>query len=360
MFDEVSLSPWTDFVNKVIRLLTKVRLFRPEDCVDFESRLLRLVCRHLTAYDLVTFHHRGANYPDALLLDLVLNDYLARLERSPELFAGEAGRPRRRALRQAYLLRTQYENHPVPDVPTSPGEHQRVLPDGHPRVPEEQILNPAARKCRLYENDPLLGRLGPAALDVLRQSVADLAHPDERRELGAAVYLDRPFNGGKAPVEPDATPLLASLAFSASIARRRHQRLRSDLGVSGPDEIDLAMPGLQPERIGAPARPGTVSLVDAARAGPDFVFLHTLAGSVRPLLDWIDFGPLRERMTGRVLFARAPSGPSVWAYDEALRPLAALTPRLERGYVGRRGLEYPAAGVDVSPLAEEEVPDGEV
>ena len=54
--------------------------------MDFLGWLLRQLGRHLTAYDLVVFHHRGANYPDALVLDAVLKAYLIRIERRPELF----------------------------------------------------------------------------------------------------------------------------------------------------------------------------------------------------------------------------------------------------------------------------------
>jgi hypothetical protein len=358
VFSAISLSPWTTFVEKVLKLLAILEkpcralgpaLFDAGTALDFESYLLRLVCRHLTAYDLVTFHHRGANYPDALLLDAVLNDFLARLERNQETFAGDAGRIRRRALRQAYLLRTQYENHPVPDVPTSPGEHQRVLPDGYPRVPEEQILNPAARKRRLYENDPLLARLSPVALDVLRQSVADLTHADERQELGAAVFLDRPFGGGKAPVEPDATPLLASLAYSRSVAVQRLRRLCRDLQMPEPSDLGgFDLLGLPLERIGLPSRQGTVSLADAARAAPDFVFRRTLPGSVRGLREWIDFGRFGARMDGTALVARAAEGPGILVYDERFEPFLQIKTRLERGYVSRRGIEFPAAGVELS------------
>ena len=139
LFNEVSLSPWTDFADKLLRLLSLLQeagLLHAGMVIDFLGHLLRQLARHLTAYDLVTFHHRGANYPDALLLDAVLADYLARLERTPELFSGEPGRLRRRALRQAWVVRRRYEGHPVPDIPTSPGEHVRVFPEGYPRVPE--------------------------------------------------------------------------------------------------------------------------------------------------------------------------------------------------------------------------------
>jgi hypothetical protein len=363
LFNEVSLSPWTDLVEKVLRLLDLLEgggMLAGADVLDFESHLLRLVSRHLTAYDLVTFHHRGANYPDALLLDAVLADYLARLERAPQQFQGEPASVRRRALRQAYLLRRRYEGHPVPDVPTSPGEHLRVFPDSYPRVPEEQILQLASRRRRLYAGDPLASRLTPVARDVLRQALADLEHPDEIQELGAAIFLDCPFSGGKAAVAPDGTLLLASLAYSRSIARGRLRLLVRDLGLPDTEwqRLDerLALPGLGLEEIGPPPRAGTVSLADAARAGPDFVFRYTLPGSVRTLGDMFDFGAFRPRLSGRVLLARAVDGPGLVVRDASYRHLLTVEPRLERGYASRRGLEYPAAGmlvtaVDGSPLA---------
>ena len=78
------------------------------------------------------------------------------------LFLGETAnkRLRRRALRQAWLIRRRYEGWPVPDLPTSPGENNRVLPPSHPRVPEEQILQPSRRTRRLYADDPLPSHLG--------------------------------------------------------------------------------------------------------------------------------------------------------------------------------------------------------
>src|SRR5262249_25333828 len=111
MFNEASLSPWTDLSARVLLWLRRLEadgFADAADTVDFLGGLLRRLGRHLTAYDLVTFHHRGANYPDALLLDLALKDYLSRLEARPDLFGGDAGRPRRRALRQAWLLRRHY------------------------------------------------------------------------------------------------------------------------------------------------------------------------------------------------------------------------------------------------------------
>ncbi len=364
LFNEVSLSPWTDLLDKVLRLLRLLEqggLFGAGDVIDFESYLLRLVGRHLTAYDLVKFHHRGANYPDALLLDAVLADYLTRLEQAPGLFEGPGARVRRRALRQAYLLRRRYEGHAVPDVPTSPGEQVRVFPESYPRVPDEQLLQPHSRRRRLYTGEPLAQRLGPAGRACLQQSLDDLGHPAEIQEMGAAVFLDRPFGGGKAPVEPDGTLLLASLAHSRSIARGRLQLLLGDLGLpadhAGRFEERLALPGLGLELIGPAVRPGTLSLADAARAAPDFVFRRSLPGSVLALAEGFEFGRLRSRLAGQVLLACRADRPGLVVHDAAWRPVLTLLPSLERGYQSRRGLEYPAGGllvteVDGAALAE--------
>src|SRR3989440_8473677 len=111
LFNAVSLSPYTSLVDNAIAL---IELTGRQDVFDVLGDLLIKLGRHLTAYDLVTFHHRGANYPDALLLDAVLKEYLAWAERRPELFADSAGerwrkRLRRRALRQGWLLRRRYQ-----------------------------------------------------------------------------------------------------------------------------------------------------------------------------------------------------------------------------------------------------------
>ena len=118
-----------------------------EEHADFLANLLRRLCRHLTAFDLVTFHHRGANYPDALLLD----DALKRCLRHPGLLSTRLQRPR---LRQAWLLRRHYEGHLVPDAPTSEGENVRVLPAAFPRVPEEQILEPRSPRAPALRERP--------------------------------------------------------------------------------------------------------------------------------------------------------------------------------------------------------------
>ncbi len=358
LFNEVSLSPWTDFADKVLKLLAllqEIGTLTSAQVLDFEGYLLRQLGRHLTAYDLVTYHYRGANYPDAMLLDIVLNDYLNRLEREPALFAGDTGRLRRRALRQAWLVRRRYEDHAVPDVPTSPGEHARVYPDGYPRVPEEQILQSGTRRRCLYKDAPLAARLSSAVRMALRESLTDLTHLDERQELAAAVFLDRPFGGAKAPVEPDNTLLLASLAYRAFLAGQRLRCLSRDLDMAEADVAPIGpldLPGLCVDRIGPPSRAGTVSLTDAARAGPDFVFRFTLPGSVSALKAMLTLAPCEGRehlegLTGRVLLARSVRGSGVVVYDESLRPRVEVEPRLEQGYASRRGMEYPRGGFKV-------------
>jgi hypothetical protein len=188
---------------------------------------------------------------------------------------------------------------------------------------------------------------------VLRQSALDLDHAAERRELGAALFLDRPFGAGKAPAEPDATLLLASLAYSRSIAEQRLHLLATDLGLAD-EQVQrwrdgLVFPGLPLEAIGGAVKPATVSSSDARRAAPDFVFLHTLPGSVRGLKEQFERGVVAGLenapwFSSRVLIARSVTGPGVTVYDEALRPVVEVEPVLTSGYAKRAGEEWPAAG----------------
>jgi hypothetical protein len=346
LFNAVSLSPWTDFVEKTLLLLRHLEscgAWTPRARVNFLGWLLRQVGRHLTAYDLVTFHHRGANYPDALLLDLVLTDYLEALAAHPELFAdGEEARQRRRALRQGWLVRRQYEGHLVPDQPTSPGEQGRVLP--HPRVPEEQILNPGSRRRRLFDSRPLT--LNGHTAEALAQAARDLlSSPLERRELGTALFLDRPFGAGLGPAEPDTTLLLSSVGYSPSIAGSRLALLER-AGLLSAQEADavrggLDVSGLPLSDIGGLVRAGTVSLDDARRVAPDFVFLHTTRSSLTAFREAFDFArvPLPE---DAALIVRSPTGSGVRVLDRSRTPRLELEPCLDYGYTGRAGIAVPA------------------
>jgi hypothetical protein len=375
MFNEVALSPYTAFVGTFLAfldaLVEKGRI-RPDQHVDVLSYVLRQNARHLTAYDLHTFHHQGANYPDALLLDAVLSAYLGLIEQHSELFVACPGddtpqqknkRIRRRAFRQAWLLRSAYEGLPIPEQPTSPGENQRVLPPPHKRVPEEQIYIPAKRTRRLFV-DHLIAR-APAPL--LRQCFIDLECPEELQELGMALFLDRPLGAFKTPGESDQTLLLSYEMFSRSIAQRRLERLDRDLGlatdmreVKVPCECRLSqlqLTGLSVRSSAASPRPGVVSLDDARKAADDFVILNTTRRTVRDFIHQFDLTPLARRLsldyldgTRRVLIVRAKyveerPEDSLLVYDAQLRKRLELGIDLSFGYGRGGGQEYPVAGL---------------
>ena len=133
-----------------------------------------------------------------------------------------------------------------------------VLPGEFARVPEEQILQAARRLRRLYEGRPLAGILNETGRRVFARSFHDLDHTAEARELGMAVFLDRPLGVAKQRGEVDRTPLLSYDAFSRSIAARRlaqaraadwideqaHQRFLEALD-------DMPLLGRAPRRTGA-------------------------------------------------------------------------------------------------------------
>jgi hypothetical protein len=321
------------------------------------SYMLRHLCRHLTAFDLTLFHNFGANYPDALFLDSLLQAYLQWIEANPGLFFDAAEdtatttrqkRRRRRALRQAALALQQYEGHRVPDAPTSLGENVRVLPAPFIRVPEEQILERSKRRRTLFEGDPLEGLLREAGRRVLTASVADLEYPGELAELGMAQFLDRPLGVCKEPGAVDRTPLLSYEAFSRAIVKRRLSQLKSAGWLSGQQREQLvaavtSMPlrGVAAGCFVAAERPGVVSLADTGKVAADFVFVRTTRGSLDELLAAYDWEPL-ARVAGEtaqwllsaapvLLVQDVPPGASpdrgtLKAYDEQGRP------RLQLGF----------------------------
>jgi hypothetical protein len=374
MFDEVALSPYTDFADKTIRflaLLEEQGALGSEQHADLLSSLLRRIGRHLTAFDLVTFHHRGANYPDALLLDALLKAYLALADRRSDLFLitnkdtpaeSQAKRLRRRGLRQGWLLRRLYEGHPVPDTPTSPGENARVLPPEFPHVAEEQILNPHQRTRLLFARKP---QLSPTGEQVLKQSVADLEHPAELQELGTALFLDRPLGVFKHPAEPDQTILLSYEAFSRSLAARRLDAFAGKLGLLSPVQKTslvarlkaLTVPGVPIERSGVPPRPGVPSLQDAWRVAEDFVLVRSTKRAVSDFLAQYDVSPVRARFQVEWLRSEEPlliagsgsvagTGPgTLKLFDSSLQPGLELEMEARSGYAsGLRG-EFPVRGL---------------
>jgi hypothetical protein len=386
VFNDAALTPYTDLADKVlsfVNALESQRHLLPCDIADFFGRILCQLGRHLTAYDLVTFHHRGANYPDALVLDELLKAYLRFIEREPgELLPAPSDdettqrikRLRRRGLRQAWLLRRRYEGHLVPDAPTSPGENLRVLPTPYSRVPEEQIFNPANRTKRLYLNDPLDRYLGSHAQGVLRQSIEDLRHPKELREVGMASFLDRPLSADKGPAEPDETLLFSYLAFSRSIACERlgnlvsqFQLIESCKTVGELREMSgrLEVPGLSIKESVDCSRPAIVSLADAMRTAEDFVLLRTAS---RP---WSQFGFAyfwRATLSSFAfqglhtwnpeLLVRAPKSsdglPHLIMYDGKIRPRVELAFDPRQGYISRKGIEFPASPLRILRVWEQD------
>jgi hypothetical protein len=382
LFNDVSLSPFTDLAEKSLAFARRLSgEFGPAtEFADFLGHLLRQTGRHLTAYDLVRFHHAGANYPDALLLDLVLRSYLDHIEEVPALFLDAAAdsdavrkgkRLRRRGLRQAWLIRERYRGHHVPDAPTSPGENARVLPAPYVRVPEEQIIHPHRRTKQLFLDELPVGE-GSTARAVLEQSIRDLQHPHELPELGMALYLDRPLGAFKAPGEPDQTPLLSYPAFSRSIAMERLRWLGRDSSLLPKTELGalqqwlqaLPVPGIPVAELRNTSRPGVVSLADAAKAAGDFVVLRSTADSLNPFRACFDFASLAERfdMTELTDGSWLVLGEPVEATEEIIvtfREPGSLRKRLElsanprEGYTVRAGVELPRSGLRVRRVWED-------
>ncbi|MFQ3593483.1 MAG: hypothetical protein SNJ82_09905 [Gemmataceae bacterium] len=294
VFEDLSLTPWTDLPR---RLLDLVALALADAAVAaWYARLLLLLTRHLTAYDLQLFHHGGLNYPDALLIE----ELFARLLR-----ISAAPTPLQRlALRQGWLLQQEYAHHPVPAVPTSPGELARVLPGERPDT----------RRTRVLFADALR-----KPLDWFRDGLSE-----DVEELGSALYLDRPLGVGKRGIEPDATPLVASLLYSASLARKRWQRLTAE------PPPDLRLPGVPLEALAPPVRAACLSLSDARRTQDDWVIRRTLPGSLRRL---------RLPIAGQV-FARTPAGWTLW--DASYRVIGIWPVPESCSYIWHEGVEWPA------------------
>ncbi len=332
LFNHLALSPWTEFIPRLTRLLLR----RPDhEAASLLSYFLRHLVRHLTAYDLKTFHNRGANYPDALAIDLWLRELVGLLDRHEEL---RQDRLLRRALRQAWLIRKQLEGLPVPDHPTSPGENLRVLPPPFDRLPEEQLLRPEHRRLRLFADQPAEALLTPAMRQMLRDTLHDLDDEAELRELGLAVFLDRPFGVFKVPGEVDRTPLFAYEAFSRSIARHRLRQWH-DLGfldlqhwqnlINKLDEMLLV--GVPVTELPGRERAGVVALEDALRASLDFVFLRATRSSRemsrRLLAPWIAHLPdsIQRRIVLPIRSPRsrlfADGNAFLTVYDECHRPV---------------------------------------
>lgn len=356
LFNNVSLSPYTDFVEHALAFLRDLVAQGHWDAareLDLLCHLVRLEYRHLNAYDLVIFHHRGANFPDALLLDAVLTRLLDLAAAAPALFTASAAR--RQALLLACMLRQQYEGLPVPAQPTSPGENARVMP--WPRVPEEEIVETTRRRRRLFEERPLAGLVAADVRSLLAIALADLGDAARRRELGMALFIDRPLGYGKPPVERDQTPLVAHECFSPSLLRRRLAdtgRLAADLGIhaDGADS-DTPVPGTPVQCLLPDSRP-CASLADACKVASDFVVVRTMPHGLRALFAcfaWEGAAPpdFLEAGANHALLHFAEGGTHrrlTLLSDKGRRFEIALD--LSEGWTERAGIELPRAGLAVA------------
>ncbi len=75
LFNQISLTPYTGLVDNLLALgerLVELGAVEEPAWVDLIGFMLRQLTRHLAAFDLVTFHNQGANYPDALLIESLI------------------------------------------------------------------------------------------------------------------------------------------------------------------------------------------------------------------------------------------------------------------------------------------------
>lgn len=386
MFHHLALTPYTAFEETLVAFLTALHNsggIETTPLIDLLAAMLIQLGRHLTAFDVRQFHHRGADYPDLLLLDALLAQFLGLCEEHAELFVGEIkpARRRRRALRQGVLLRRSYEGLPVPDVPTSPGDQMRVLPERFVRVPEAQFMDVTARSKHLFAEHPTADLLTPATQKILRSSVADLQLRAELEELGKALFLDRPLGIGKPPGAVDRTPLVSYIAVSRQLIRDRLELLTQS-GWLSDEEFrefkttlrELPQPGIPALRVPVCVRPGVVSLADAMQAATDFRFLQCTRRAWDELLSGYDLSLLASveqqlhslLTTSRPILAirqeTADGGQaSLCVYDRSLTPQLwlHLNPPgmaqppgapLALNYIDVAGTELLAKGLWVEPI----------
>lgn len=347
MFDAVSLSPWTDFVPNALSWLRHADGPGGTRRFGLLARLLVQIARHLNAYDLVTFHHFGANFPDALVVDAFFQEILTAPAEARDA-SWRAG------VRAAALVAAEYSNHLVPDAPTSQGESSRVLPTGFPPVPEEQIATPHLRNRRLFADRAAL------MTPIVRNCVGDLDQPAALVELGTALFIDRPLGVGKLPGEPDHTWLSSHILFSRTLAEKRLRRLaqRSDL-LPDVDAVGrwraildgLHVVGVPLERRDAPTRPGVASLQDAFMVADDFVFLRTTRRAVRDFAAQYDCTPLANVFAPGEWHVVAPTVTDdrcvLTLFDRSYRLRVELDADLSRGFARVGGTEYVAVGFRV-------------
>jgi hypothetical protein len=264
-------------------------------------------------------------------------------------------------------------------MPTSPGENLRVLPPEFPHLSDEELTVRTARRKVLFDGQPLEAYLTPAARQVLHAACLDLCHEVERRELGMALFLDRPLGVLKSPGEVDRTPLLSYVAYSKMIAQARLRQLRDwpltseyvDQLELPDDEVAPGASGFAIRDVPGDPRPGVVSLADAALAAHDFVLLRTTRSSLAELLSQYDLSPLaaaapeaaRWLQSGEPILLVRTAAPEelssgtlqLTAFDAAMHPRLVLMPaRTNAGPIYGESLasEYVRAGLQVRAIVQ--------
>lgn len=328
LFNLLALSPHGPLADRFVALVRSMERSRTLELLGY---MLRHLARHLNAYDLVRFHNQGANYPDALLLDMAFRSFVALLQ-------GDEDQLLRRALRQGYLARKRCEGLRVPDVPTSPGDNVRELPSAP--VPAIQLTDPNSRSLRLFTDDPTDALLTPTAKTLLAQAIDDLSDPRELHELGTATFLDRPLGVAKPTGEPDRTVLLSYEAVGPRL-------IRSNLALLGVLKEPGPIPGFSIARLPGHSREGVVSLADAKKVALDFIFTRTTRSSLNELLEQYDFSPVADRWpgvyrmmtSGRVLLIRTDRS-LMTVFDGAMTPQCELLISEPASYIEQGGIEY--------------------
>ena len=192
-----------------------------------------------------------------------------------------------------------------------------------------------------------------------------------------AVFLDRPLGVFKDAGHVDRTPLVSYAAFSRRIAAARLAQLDS-WGLLNANDVErcvAALDRVSPAGSPASALPGrqttgVVTLEDAVRAAPDFVFTRTTRRSLDDLLAGYDLTALAEQAgeahrwltnSADVLLIRTAGRESaqrgsdfLTALDRQLRPR--LTLALARpgapAYVEARGIELLRDGLRATQIGQ--------
>ena len=94
LFHRLSLSPYTGFVGQLdlsAADMVRADMLGAAAVIDVISYCVAPSGAPLDGVRSERFHHLGANYPDALLLDAMFGEYIGLAARRPDLFLDETG-----------------------------------------------------------------------------------------------------------------------------------------------------------------------------------------------------------------------------------------------------------------------------